>query len=258
MANEYITWAWRQDLPATCKIVLVAIADRADHCGHCWPSQADIARMAGQSKRSVINQINKLIELGYLSVQERRRKDGYKAANSYQINAVSGEQFSGEQHSREQFSGETHSPSQVNTVHGNNIEPTDEPTEKKYSKKSSADVDEAVELYNATASELGLPACQKITKARRSSLANRLKDCGGLDGWREALSRMRESPFLLGHNDRGWKADIDFLCRESRFTKLMEGGYSDSKQGGKPEDELAKFLGRQQNRGTGQGDNLRL
>lgn len=120
------------------------------------------------------------------------------------------------------------------------------------------EVSQAVELYNGAAHELGLPACQKITKARRSSLANRLKDCGGLDGWREALSRIRQSPFLIGHNDRGWKADIDFLCRESRFTRLMEGGYSDSKQGGKPEDELAEFLGRQQDRGTGKGDNLRL
>lgn len=83
----------------------------------------------------------------------------------------------------------------------------------------------AVERWNALAEEIGLPKVQKITKARRAACAARLKDAGGLDGWDAALDKIRGSPFLRGDSERGWCANFDFLMRESKFVKLMEGGY---------------------------------
>jgi uncharacterized protein YdaU (DUF1376 family) len=86
-------------------------------------------------------------------------------------------------------------------------------------------VPEAVELYNATAREVGWPLCQNLTDRRRSALNARLRECGGLDGWKVALEKARASPLLTGDNDRGWKADFDFLVQAKSFTRLMEGSY---------------------------------
>lgn len=88
-------------------------------------------------------------------------------------------------------------------------------------------VDDAVEDWNALAEELGLTRCMKLTAARRSAISARLKDAGGLEGWRHALRRIRGSPFCRGNNDRGWKADIDWLATERGFTRLIEGKYDD-------------------------------
>lgn len=98
----------------------------------------------------------------------------------------------------------------------------------------------AFEEWNILATELGLQTAAKLTTPRKSKLKARLNDCGGLEGWHTALGKIRASPFLLGQNDRGWKADFDFVLQEKSFTKLMEGSYdaigpnNKSKQGDKP------------------------
>jgi len=83
-----------------------------------------------------------------------------------------------------------------------------------------------VNAWNALAAECDLAAVQRVTAARRAKAKARLRDCGGLDGWAEALTKVRDSPFLRGDNDRGWRADFDFLLQESSFTKLLEGKYT--------------------------------
>lgn len=87
------------------------------------------------------------------------------------------------------------------------------------------EVSEAVAAYNATAERSGWPKVQKLTKARRSALMARLRDCGGIDGWRHALTRAQASPWCNGQNSRGWVCNFDFLTRQSSFAKLMEGNY---------------------------------
>ncbi len=87
------------------------------------------------------------------------------------------------------------------------------------------DVEKMVEAWNLLADQTGLARVQKITKPRRVKSAARLRDCGGMEGWMAALEKIRGSPGLLGDNNRGWKADFDFVLQESSFTKLMEGGY---------------------------------
>lgn len=94
------------------------------------------------------------------------------------------------------------------------------------------EVAEAVSLYNKAASESGWPSVRVLSKPRRSSLAARMKECGGLDGWVAALEKAQASPLCCGQNDRGWTANFDFLTRQSSFTKLMEGNY-DARPNGK-------------------------
>lgn len=87
--------------------------------------------------------------------------------------------------------------------------------------------DQAFAEWNALASELGLPQAQFLTAERRQKLRARLAECGGLDGWRAALNKIRGSPHCRGENDRGWRANLDFVLQRKSFTKLMEGNYDE-------------------------------
>ena len=85
--------------------------------------------------------------------------------------------------------------------------------------------EQAFEAWNALASAEGLPKAQFLTPERRRKIKTRLGECGGLDGWRDALAKIRGSPWCLGENASGWRADLDFVLQRKSFTKLMEGSY---------------------------------
>ena len=92
---------------------------------------------------------------------------------------------------------------------------------------------QALKLWNETAERIGLPMAQKLTDPRRRSLKARLSESGGLDGWRCALEKLEASSFLTGKSGRtgehaNWRCDLDFILRQQKFTKLMEGGFDDT------------------------------
>lgn len=95
----------------------------------------------------------------------------------------------------------------------------------------------AVVAYNDVATAVGWSRAQKLTDARRVALRCRLKDCGGIDGWRGAMERARGSPFLTGDNDRGWVAGFDFFLQAKSFTKLMEGAYDRRDGANRPQNQ---------------------
>lgn len=93
---------------------------------------------------------------------------------------------------------------------------------------ASDPVDEAVGAYNLMAGEAGWPKAQRVTAARRAALKARLRECGGIEGWRAAMAKARASPFLMGDHDRDWRPGLDFFLQAKSFTKLMEGAYDRS------------------------------
>ncbi len=64
--------------PCPQKIVLAVIADMADDDGMCWPSLETIALRAGMTRRSVIDQVEKLEAAGLLSVSRGGRSNKYQ------------------------------------------------------------------------------------------------------------------------------------------------------------------------------------
>lgn len=84
---------------------------------------------------------------------------------------------------------------------------------------------EAFDMWNDFAKKYGLQCAMKLNSSRASKLNSRLKDCGGIEGWKNVLQKIADSPFCLGDNNRGWKANLDFVLQESSFLKLMEGCY---------------------------------
>lgn len=87
------------------------------------------------------------------------------------------------------------------------------------------DVSLAVEIWNETARKVGWSLVQRMTPQRLAALRARLVESEGIAGWTAAIDMAADSAFLRGDNDRGWKADFDFLCKSKNFTKLMEGGF---------------------------------
>jgi uncharacterized protein YdaU (DUF1376 family) len=107
---------------------------------------------------------------------------------------------------------------------------TDTDTDKKEERdkslsRPSADFDDCLTHFNATADRVGWPKVQRLTATRKAALSHRISDCGGEGAWRDAIERAARSPLLTGQTGRGWRADFDWLCKAANFTKLMEGNY---------------------------------
>ncbi|WP_051396123.1 helix-turn-helix domain-containing protein [Ignatzschineria larvae DSM 13226] len=66
------------------KLVLIKLADNANDLGECWPSHQHIADQCEISRRSVINHINALEEMGFLR-KEYRAKNNEKQSNLYYL-----------------------------------------------------------------------------------------------------------------------------------------------------------------------------
>lgn len=78
--------------------------------------------------------------------------------------------------------------------------------------------------WNAMAEFHGLPIAEKLTDKRRTHLRARVDDYTEavvLD----AIAAVPSKPWLMGVNDRRWKADIDWLLRPDSITRLREGKY---------------------------------
>ena len=92
---------------------------------------------------------------------------------------------------------------------------------------SLAEYDEFVNLYHKHC--FNLPKIRQLTDKRRKSIQILLDKYTRADII-EVFNRANESDFLTGKNDRGWKADIDFILREDKFLNILEGKYGGKKQ----------------------------
>ena len=84
--------------------------------------------------------------------------------------------------------------------------------------------DEILEAWAERMVPLGFPAVAKMTAQRSRMLKARLND-STLDEWMRAFAALERSAFCRGENERGWRADFDFLLQPKSFTKLLEGAY---------------------------------
>lgn len=86
------------------------------------------------------------------------------------------------------------------------------------------EVSQAVQEYNSAAEKVGWPQCRALSQSRRKTITARLRE-NGLQGWIDLLDKASASAFLTGENDRGWRADFDWLSKQGNAIKVMEGKY---------------------------------
>lgn len=86
MSIQAVAWALEQDVPRGPKLVLVSIANHANHTdGYCWLNATTIGREASCTPRSVYNIVGALVRNGFIRKELRRGEDGKQRANDYWI-----------------------------------------------------------------------------------------------------------------------------------------------------------------------------
>jgi DNA-binding transcriptional ArsR family regulator len=82
---EAEAWAWGQPAPAGSKLVLMALANRADEHGICWPGVKGIATRCSISQDMVRKHLRALRRLGLVNAEPKHRDDGSQTTNLYTL-----------------------------------------------------------------------------------------------------------------------------------------------------------------------------
>ncbi|WP_052702655.1 helix-turn-helix domain-containing protein [Pseudoalteromonas piscicida] len=94
-------WAWKQEVkPATLKLLLLSIADRADEYHCCFPSIMRLAKDTGLNEKTVNSNLRKLESLGIISdtgkrVGERGRTKVYRLNGVEKVGKSNSTDFGG-------------------------------------------------------------------------------------------------------------------------------------------------------------------
>lgn len=74
-------------------------------------------------------------------------------------------------------------------------------------------------IFNLWLSCFGLSG-RKLTPGRQTKIRRRLKDCGK-EQLELAIQNASQDYFYRGDNDRGWQADIDYICRSAEIVERL-------------------------------------
>jgi hypothetical protein len=221
--------------------VLIALCSFAGKSGQCWPSLATIASIAGLDRRKVPAALGKLISAGLVTkiATAAGRSATYQLhykLTPLQVSALTPQEVS------PNGATDTRRGVKVTPVEVTESAPTDtrrgaltdqdsEQTNEQTALLSpdgdgeSSQIDLAFQTWNAMASEAGLPAVNKLTKPLRSSLKARLSEIGGINAWQATIERVRQSEFLCGGSQSGWRCSLQWLVKPSNFEKVVSGNY---------------------------------
>lgn len=78
------------------------------------------------------------------------------------------------------------------------------------------------DIYNLNCPKL--PQIQKLTQKREKAIDNFIKEFTE-EQFEQICKIANSTSFLIGENERGWKADFDFLMRIDKATNVLEGKY---------------------------------
>ena len=108
----------------------------------------------------------------------------------------------------------------------------EEDIEKDTTKEPPAPYETIKDLYNSICKDLS--KIRSISSSRKRHLKARWKQFEyNLGTFEECFKKVQASDFCKGKNERGWKADFDWLIKnDNNMVKVLEGKY-DNKNGGK-------------------------
>ncbi|HPE80103.1 MAG TPA: helix-turn-helix domain-containing protein [Gammaproteobacteria bacterium] len=237
MSNDALRWAWAQPLNHAAKLVLLCLADHADDSGTCWPSLSRIAAMTGLDQSTVKRKIRALEHDGL--VNRSRSIGGAGHSTRYQVQTEKQAHCAPVKQARnapdEEDNRCTLPPKQVHAapITGaqcatNHKEPSRTPKEKSEHSIPTCPHAEVIAIYHEV-----LPELPRVQPARWQG-STRARDLQArwrederhrnLRFWRWFFEAVRVSPFHLGENARGWRADLGWLMKRSNFDKVIERG----------------------------------
>lgn len=100
----------------------------------------------------------------------------------------------------------------------------------KIDKITKEEYDQIKMFFNETCKEL--PKIIKITETRKTIIRNILKKYKK-EEIGEVFKLVSTSNFMNGKNERGWKADFDWILKPKNFLKILEGNFQTVGKGNK-------------------------
>lgn len=172
------------------------------------------------TKKTVINTLKELVEMGYLTKTENCI-NGVKF-NTYKTSPLVKNLHQG---------SEEITPGVVKNLHqgGEKITPNNKDINKKNISKDI--VNEITELYHSVC--VSFPSIRSVSAARKKAILALLQTYT-LDDFKTVFTNTENSSFLKGA-DGGWKASFDWLIKENNFLKVLEGNYADKPKYGRKE-----------------------
>lgn len=216
---------WELDIPATEKMVLLALADNANDEGLCWPAIKTIARKCSRSERAVQYAVKALEALGLLKVDVLHGKTHrfwvtLEGCNHCTLGVQPLHQ-----------GGATTAPKPSYNHQGTNLETNVScPSDDELELEIEEEVMEALkpehihEAWNDLAERLAKPKILKLTPERRQLAKARIAQYS-LDEFQTVLANIERSPFLRGEGK--WQGcTFDWVMKKANFQKILEGNYN--------------------------------
>ena len=167
------------------------------------------------SRPTVIKALKELVDRGYVLKYENEM-NGVKF-NKYKANLPVVKNFNGG--SKETLQG----GSQV-SLPGGSQETL--PNNKDLDNKNNISkdiVNEIISLYHSIC--VSFPSLRAVSDARKTKIRLLLEKYS-LEEFRKVFENAEASPFLKG-SDGGWRASFDWMLKEDKFLRILEGNYAD-------------------------------
>jgi len=208
-----------------------------EHGDNCFPSIDRISHESGVSRPTVIKYIQELKSEGWLESKKKGFDGQSWAHNQYYPNVpkkvvkeINHLLEGGKPHSERQLTSVKKAVNEVDS--SSSVNSVDNTTEYIPSPNSVNGVpyQKIVELYHE---ELPMLArVEKLTPKRKSYIRQRWqqKDIENLDEWKNFFDYVKKSKFLTGgsaanNGHKPFRANLEWLTKESNFIKILEGNY---------------------------------
>jgi hypothetical protein len=222
MSIHIMAQVWQTDLPPTERLVLLALADCANHEGECWPSIATLVRKTGASERTVQRALRVIEDRKMMQRVVKPGKGVRYFLDPRQSDTPADLTPPSEcrptpvnltPHPRQDDTQTIIEPSRTVTVEAKAstsraLATTNEAQE------PPLRLGEIVEAWNDLASRCGLRAVVKLTDERRRKATLQARRFT-LDDWHAVFKAIEASTFLRRTNDRGWRVGFNFILSEA-------------------------------------------
>lgn len=222
----------------TAKLILIKLADNANEKGECWPSLKNIAEQCEVSQKTVIENIKKLEKLNLVRKVNRFNERG-KTSNLYIISIEKNPKSVSEETTTTHVKNCNHPCEETTTTpcEESSYESVSSESVKEPEKTKAISTEEKiVNLYNEiladSKNQYHLPFVKVITEKRKKALKKFWalidKDINRVESYFNwFISNAEHHRWIFGDNDRCWKADIEYICRDETFAKATENRLTD-------------------------------
>ncbi|MBG2839315.1 helix-turn-helix domain-containing protein [Proteus terrae] len=227
------------------KMVLLKLADNANDKGECFPSYETIARHCEISRQSAINHIKSLCKKGFVRKVTRKTDKGH-TSNLYILDLETKSLDEGSQNSVPEVVKEFDHGSQTIGLGGSQkflprtsqsfnpsinlkkLSSDDSKPAKQISvnRQTNIPYQEIMQAFNESAGDR-LPNAESLNDKRKRAISKFLKELKEptVESAKNYFDYFMEtaSAWYFGENNRGWRANFDYLLRPETVLKTREG-----------------------------------